>query len=281
MLTIITSLRAKAVASDWQHHVRLLESALDSMLANTGDLRILVVCHDVPEIEHVRNSKITFLATDAPVPARTHDEMCLDKLIKLSVGTQWALERGTDYVMFTDADDLVRRSITAFIEQNRGAKGWYNRIQYFRGSGRWWLRKHRTPKGFSTSCIIVRADLLEFVEPPFPPSPWLDILTPYPDDLAKYTALKRPINTLATVGHHNYVRFLAQRGHELQELPFAANIIITHYDSTSQLEDAPENIAPIQSPKRSRLRAIAGSAKRRALNLMSLRPPMMLRDYQP
>src|SRR2546426_9381718 len=115
MLYIVTSFRARALARDWDHHVWLLERTLDSMLAQTdSDFRVVVVCHEIPAVQQRGHSKIKFLPVSFPPPERNNDDMCADKVLKLSAGIEWAIEAGCDYVMFTDADDLVNRNLCAW-----------------------------------------------------------------------------------------------------------------------------------------------------------------------
>lgn len=270
MLTILTSLRAKTLADNWDHHVTLLDHALQSMLSNVGSFQIVVVCHEVPDVPSASDKRVTFLSVDLAVPKRINDDMCVDKVLKLSIGTRWALERGTDYVMFTDADDLVNRKIVALVERRHGEPGWYSGIEYYCTYPARIYRTHTVPPGTSGSCVIVRSDLLEFDSPPFQKKltairderPYLDILA----------SRQREVNVLAAVGHPDYVRLLETDGQRLQPFPFAANLKIKHYDSTSHVSGGIGYAGSITDDSRPIWRRIASLAKRTAIDLSTMQP---------
>lgn len=113
MLTFIVSMRARALSKDWALHTRLLQCTLNSILAQTHPaFDVVVVCHDVPDIPQARHSAVHTLSVDFPPPQRTNDDMCADKVLKISRGVEWAMARGSEYVMFVDADDLVSRRLS-------------------------------------------------------------------------------------------------------------------------------------------------------------------------
>jgi len=95
MLTFIVSMRARALSKDWAHHTRLLERTVDSLLAQTNpNFEIVIACHDVPQIAQATHPKVHMLPVSIPIPQRTFDDMCADKVLKLSKGVEWAIPRG-------------------------------------------------------------------------------------------------------------------------------------------------------------------------------------------
>jgi hypothetical protein len=268
MLTIVTSLRAKALADDWGHHVALLDHSLRSMLSNAGHFRIVVVCHEVPPSS---DRRVTFLPVSFDAPRRVNDEMCVDKVLKLSIGTRWALERGTDYVMFTDADDLVNRRTASFVEQHHGEPGWYSDIEYYCTDRAHLYRTNTAAPGTSGSCAIVRSDLIEFDLPPFN-NKWTDLVArdeqPYLDLLA---SRMHEVSILAAVGHPDYVRLLALSGQQLRPFPFAANMKIKHYDATSCVVGGKGSAIGGADP-RPVWRRIASTIKKTASDLSMMQP---------
>ena len=163
MLGIVTCLRARALAQNWDLHVWLLQRTLKSMLAQTNnEFRVFVSCHDIPDLPETAHPKVHFLPLDIPLPQRNLDDMCVDKVLKLTAGTDLAIAEGCDYVMFADGDDLISRHVSELVATNRGKSGWYATVEYFHRYGGNWLRKYTLPVWQSGPSIIVRSDLLRF-----------------------------------------------------------------------------------------------------------------------
>jgi hypothetical protein len=233
LITYVTSLRARSLADDWDYHVWLLERTLHSMLAQGDqDVHVVVACHDVPHISV--DPRVHFLQATFPVPARTNDDMCVDKVLKLSVGSEWAIGHGTKYVVFNDADDLVSAKLSRFIRDHDGANGWYTASEMFYKYGGRFMRSHIMGKTESGPCVIVRADLLTFDTPPFSGF-WTELVARggEADYLRLLARHGRRVNVLAAVGLGHYRQFMSHRCCPLEPLPFAANVIINHRDSTS------------------------------------------------
>ena len=92
MIAFVTSFRARALAQDWDYHVWLLERTILSMLAQSrGECHVLVACHEVPDIALARDPRVRFLSVKFDPPARNNDDMCVDKVLKLTAGARWAL----------------------------------------------------------------------------------------------------------------------------------------------------------------------------------------------
>src|SRR5207248_11018267 len=105
ILTFIISMRARALAQDWDYHTWLLECTLDSILAQTNpEFNVVVACHDIPEFPQAKNPAVHMLQVQYQLPQRNFEDMLVDKVLKLTSGVDWAIARGSDYVMFVDAD---------------------------------------------------------------------------------------------------------------------------------------------------------------------------------
>ena len=282
MLGIVTALRAKALAHDWDHHVWLLERALDSMLANTGKFQIVVVCHDIPAIKHAKHPAIHFLSITAPIPTRNNDDMCADKAIKLSAGTELAIGRGCRYIMFTDADDLVSNRISEFVAAaDHKPKGWYSCVEYHYTYGDFVMRARSVPTKTSGSCVIIRSDMIEIITPPFADGIWLDMISKDKDYCAWLKSRGCKINDLAAVGHSDCLKLLAAKGHALEPLPFPVNLKIRHYDSTSHVPGGIGSIVPVEIDSRPRWRRAASLLKQECKAIPSLRflTPALRREF--
>ena len=213
MLTFIISMRARALSQDWDYHCRLLQSTVNSIFAqNHPDFNVVIVCHDVPQISQPRDGAIYFLTVNYPLPQRSFDDMVVDKVLKLTAGVDWSVARGSDYVMFMDADDLVSRRLSEFVAAHKGDNGWFFPKGYSHRYGEWWLRKQEFHHLICGTSHIVRRNLLEFAH----------------DELYR----GERVNTLAAAGHANYCGFLKTQGTPLEPLPFSGAVYILHGDST-------------------------------------------------
>ena len=253
MLAFVTSLRAQALARDWDYHVWLLERTLDSMLAQTHpDFRIFVVCHEVPEIVQMKHPKVTVLGVGFPPPQRNNDDMCVDKVLKISRGVEAALAARCGYVMIADADDLVSRRLAEFVALHPKGDGWFFEKGYSYCPGTNWLRSIQEFHQRCGTCVIVRAGLLRFDAVPF--------------------YRNSQVNTLAAAGHNNYYKVLSGDGAVLEPLPFAGAVYVQNVDSTSRVEGG--EIARVDSatPGRSLLRRTLSRFKQAARTLPTLRP---------
>jgi len=274
MLAIVTAFRSRRLAKDWDYHVWLLQRTLDSMLAQTNDAFVVaVVCHEIPTILHLENPRVHFLPVDFPPPQRDNDDMCADKVLKLSVGAEWAISKGCDYVMYTDADDLVSRRISEFVAVHGGANGWYTPSEFFHAYDSRWLVKHFQPPMKSGPVVIVKSNLLKFATVPFTDI-WLELILEAGE--RKYAELlagrRRRTNTLAAVGHTLYQRLMKAQGYPLEPLPFPGYVVINHADSTSQVSGGLGSAILEKSAAPRTLRSRLNRLKRIGLRLPSVRP---------
>ena len=233
MIGFATSFRARALAADWPAHVWLLERTLASMLAVEGST-IVVGCHEVPETPLATNPRVTFLPIVAPIPRQTNDDMCVDKVLKVSAAIRALQARGSRYVGLCDADDLVSFRLGPFVAERAGAAGWYSgNCLVFAYGGRW-MRQIPLPPPTTGSFAIIRSDLLDSVSPPFAGA-WVDQLQRDGDHayLATLAARQLPVCALVAAGHTHYRRLLALQGHALEPLPFPAHLQINHAESLS------------------------------------------------
>jgi hypothetical protein len=235
MIAFCTSLRARALSRDWAHHTWLLDTTIHSMLAQQqGDVRVVVGCHDIPDTRWASDPRVRFEPVTIAHPARTFDDMSVDKVIKHSVAARWAIAQGADYVVFNDADDLVSDRIGEHVAANRGAHGWYTESQWLYTYGGYFARLVDIAAPKSGPCVIVRSDLLQFDSPPYSGA-WVDLVKGG-DELEYLELLARhgvPVCTLAAAGHWHYTTLMAQLSHPLQPLPFPGNLVINHGDSMS------------------------------------------------
>ncbi len=220
-------MRARALSQNWDYHTWLLERTLDSLLAQTNpDFNAVIVCHEIPDIAHTKHPKLEFLSVDFPEPNRKHAEMCRDKVLKISRGVEWAISRGSEHVMFVDADDLVSRRLSEFVAAHSRENGWYFQTGFTHCYGERWVYKHSRHHLLCGTCVIVRTDLLHFEKSGFHRG--------------------GNVTSLANVGHCTYVAHLAEQGAAIQPLPFAGAVYVLHPDSTAWVKGEEEQELPIQ-----------------------------------
>jgi len=235
LIAFITSFRGRALAQDWDYHVLLLERAVLSMLAQRhGECCVVVACHEIPDTPLAQEPRVHFLPVNFPLPTRNNDDMCVDKVLKLSAGAEWARAQGCEYVVFTDADDLVSNRIAGFVADHRGENGWYCPSEMFYTYGGRFMRLFDIPAPCAGPCVIVRANLLQFTKPPFYGA-WTELIiaggeSTYLRLLGRHDEM---VNTLAAVGLGHYREYMSNEGYPLNALPFPGNVIINHRDSTS------------------------------------------------
>lgn len=216
MLTFIISMRARALARDWGYHTWLLQNTLNSILAQTNpEFNVVVACHDLPEIPQIKNAAVHMLRVDFPPPRRDNDDMCVDKVLKISRGVEWAMANGSNYVMYVDADDLVSRRLSEFVAAHSGENGWYFLSGYNYRYGERRMYRHMPHHLICGTGAIVRTNLLRF------------------ERIDLYRG--ENVETLAAAGIANYRSHLAAQGAPIKPLPFPGAIYVLHDDSTSEV----------------------------------------------
>jgi hypothetical protein len=272
VLGIITSLKSRVVSEEWDYDVWLLQRTLDSILAQTSaSFVVAVVCHEIPRISHAEHAKVRFLSVDFPPPPFVEPFfLSLDKVFKLSVGAEWAIRNGCDYVMFNDADDLVHRRMSEFVETHSGANGWYSPTEFAYAYGSRWIRKYSFPVQ-PGPCVITRSSLLKFVKRHVAGLSAQLLLYGW-DAQDMKMLIGREFCILAAVGHTNYQKFMIAEGNPLARLPFPGNVMINHSGSSSTAPAQAGDALWATSQRRAGLRRRLGHVKRIAPHLLSVRP---------
>jgi hypothetical protein len=257
---------------------------LDSLLAQTHpDFRIIVVCHEIPEIPQLKHPKIHALSVSFSPPARNNDEMCADKVLKLTAGITVALERGTDYVMFADGDDLVSNRIADFVAQRPGGNGWFSNSEFFHRYGGTLVRRYDLPSDHAGPNVIVRAEALRFADASDTSEFWRGAVSSIDNERYIQALVSRGprVNTLAAIGHTKYLALLESEGCSLQPLPFVASIVILNPDSTSNVSggegsavDGALQRHPLWRKKLSRIKQVV-----RAAHTLRLLTPAMRKEF--
>lgn len=96
----------------------LLQPVVHSMLAQcAGDIRVVIACHKTPDFAKNLTDRVTCLdVSDHPAFATGRNGVGLDKGMKYVLGAGHAMrDHNPDFIMFADADDLIRRDLAQTI----------------------------------------------------------------------------------------------------------------------------------------------------------------------
>ncbi len=215
MLLFLLPLKSSKVSNSWENTCLLLERSLRSICAQTHtDFKVLVVCHEQPEITFAHEA-IDFLCVDFPRPRPVNYDEAFpmkepnrDKNKKILFGLLHARAFKPSHVVFIDADDLVSQRLAAFVSQNPAQPGWYidKGFAYLENSAKLVPIKERF-YGKCGSSHIVRFDLLE--------------------KIAQKTSLETVDHRFL---HHQDVRSMViEQGATLSPLPFPGAIYVTDH----------------------------------------------------
>lgn len=127
-------LKSKQTSSDWQIVESLFNKTIKSIYNQIADdYKILVACHEKPEIHMKVDSRIEFLLADYAPPKKMdksidskvqeHSRM-LDKSAKMDLLARRVKEYGGGYLMFMDADDIVSNRLVEYVQNDNYAYGY-------------------------------------------------------------------------------------------------------------------------------------------------------------
>lgn len=161
MIYFLIPLRSKAVSKKWQRVCQNFERTLDSCYNQTSaDFKIIVVCHDIPNLTRKYDESVSFVTMDTRPPSNA-SEMMKDKSEKIYRGMQVIRclieqnkERG-GYVFPVDADDLVSNKIAAFFEGLHDKHCYLSKFGYIWYEGTSFLRVAKHLYRTCGSCCII------------------------------------------------------------------------------------------------------------------------------
>jgi hypothetical protein len=211
------ALKPKSASSDWQQVEKNLRRTIRSARAADPAACVIVGCHDEPELGELANGVVTLRAPfDEPTSAADGGR---DKSAKRRHAAAWLRKTMDDeavYVMFLDADDLVRRDLVAHVRW-AGESSYVVRSGYIADLERGVLRHRRTDfhKTCGSSFVFrfARAEL---------PTSWDDLSAPFsqfgsaPDQR----------------GHPEYDQVATDLGRPPTDFPFpAVTYVVNHAES--------------------------------------------------
>lgn len=178
MIVFIVPVKSKKVSGNWESFIKLFERSIKSICNQTSkDFRVIVSCHEAPEIEF-ENERVHYHKVSFPPPSlegidkekqrRLKEE---DKAKKILEGLEVAKEFKASHFMVVDSDDCINNKIAEFANNDKTeCPGWYIKKGYYYQEGKPYafLNKSNFNK-FCGSCIIIKSELVEhlFSKEPF------------------------------------------------------------------------------------------------------------------
>lgn len=217
-------LRSKETANDWERVSLYFNRTLWSVYNQTDpDFRIIVTCHDIPQLTHHFDSRVEFIQVDAPIP-HTKDEMMLDKGYKVHTIGMRVREYGGGFTMMVDADDLQSNRIAAYVNSHQEEYGFLSHSGYYYHIGDSFVKKgHKFPNGSSTIVNYSVEDL---------PSEHYEEMVPSQNSNPHILRKK----------HGDIPKICAKLGRPLKALPFIASIYVRETGDNHSLMDKNESI---------------------------------------
>jgi hypothetical protein len=167
------ALRAKKASKNWNEVCRCFNATLCSIYNQTDrDFKVIVVCHDMPELDGVYDEHVQFICVDIPVPENVGEMMkdkgnkvyiCMHAIynslyIKKNVGT---------HVMIVDDDDLVSCHIAEFVNQAKDDRCYQSDYGYIYHKNERYIKKAMALYRTCGSCSIIYYRIDELPPVPF------------------------------------------------------------------------------------------------------------------
>jgi hypothetical protein len=115
VVTFGIPLISRKTARDWPSVERLLSNTVTSVLKNGGHgIRVIICCHDVPEIPALADERVVIAQVDFDVP-RFRWEQEIDRMRKVEVLGSELRRYGGGWLFVLDADDLIAEGLVPAI----------------------------------------------------------------------------------------------------------------------------------------------------------------------
>ncbi|MFU2047052.1 hypothetical protein [Avibacterium gallinarum] len=106
-------LKAKSVSKNWETISRSLENTINSIFSSDPNSKIVVACHDIPEINILYPENVVFISVDFNTP-KSKEQYMADKESKKTIAMKYIFNNFLDeknidnsYFMYLDADDIL------------------------------------------------------------------------------------------------------------------------------------------------------------------------------
>lgn len=224
-------LRSKATSNNWEKVTEFFNRTLWSVYNQTDpNFRIIVACHDIPELRHEYDGRVEFIQVDSPIP-HTKEEMMLDKGHKVHTIGMKVREYGGGFTMMVDADDIQSNRIAEYVNSHPEANGFLSHNGYYWHVGDDFIKKgHKFPNGSSTIVKYSVEDL---------PSEY------YPEQVHSNNANPHIIRKK----HGDIPKICAEMGRPLESLPFIASIYVRETGDNHSLMNKDESVFRVLEQK--------------------------------
>lgn len=223
MFCFTMALRSKAVSNDWKKISSLCEASIRSAYHQINpEIKIILVCHETPELEESYDNRVEIINVDFPRPNEIlaeskHDDetkyhiQMEDKWRKIAVGVVRAGELNPNFMMLMDADDLVSRRLSEYAASHPTANGWIFKKGYRYSYGSRWIYVDDNYNCGTNA--IVNSKLIDFPK------------STAPEEIKKCVIL--------TSGHTIIEKTLAELGTPLTPLPFLGGVQVVNYGNNA------------------------------------------------
>jgi len=290
MLAFITTLRHPHNSASYRHVESLLQDTLESLTRQSCDDYVaIIVGNRRPSFPMPQRA--VFVEVDFPPPSDINGprtgraSVIWDKGTKTAIGLVAARDHRPDYVMAIDADDFVRRDLTAFVHDHDGHNGWVVKRGWVYSRARNAYRLRRRFYRVCGTSFIIPFDAYDVPAGLTVSSPQHDIAEAFGERLEK-------------ILEHGYAfDYWRKHGRTLKPLPFPGAVY--HMDTGENHSDnelfgpaLPYRdhlyrdfaIRPSRTPSSSLWAAIGPAALKPDLRFqlpMFLQPKSYLQDYSP
>lgn len=279
-LAFLIPFASRKVKSKWNIAGAHLQQTLRSIQnSSSGNYRVVVAGHELPEFDVRFDSRFQFLSLNHPIQS---DHNCytpalvLDKLTKIAAAWNYAKPTwNPKYVMKLDADDLVSSKLVEWLDKRGGEAGYLIKHGWvWRSESRYLLQRTEYFDRTCGSCLIIRSDVADKT------GPFLTEWEGVPSDggissfaaSAEHSANPRSrISTLLL--NDTCTQFASQfayLGHRLPIVPFNAVVYRTGN------ADSVEGVIRQRTPPTQTLRMLVGRIRRTRLITKALRKEFML-----
>jgi hypothetical protein len=167
MFIFCVPFKARDCCANWPLSQQLCAHAISSMLAGPLEVRVVLVCHELPK-GLPGDGRLIVKSITTPKP-QTREQMMEDKYLKIKMALVVAREFAPAWLMRADADDLISRRLVKFIQKQPTNTAWYSEEGWAHRLGsRWALKLHNFHKLCGTSCVtyVTSAELPETFDQP-------------------------------------------------------------------------------------------------------------------
>jgi hypothetical protein len=209
MIYFLIPLRSAKTSNNWAAVEKLFNNTLASVFNQEDqDFRVIVACHEKPQLEHAYGNRLEFLIAEFPPPMMTSQHLT-DKFYKKRMLVNRAQQMDAEYIMFVDADDYISNRISGWIKGRSHPTGWFFKTGYEYNSGENTIRV--TPNFnhiCGTSAILNISSLTEPVD-------------------TSFTDYVRKDEYLFDFGHNEWLNILdLQKKPHLDAIPFKGAIYV-------------------------------------------------------